>query len=351
MNTEHRNDVATPMEEETHAEQMFVAGEADAAKAPAKAREFAAALGFREAESDEIALAVAELASNVVKHASRGELRLEPLVAAGRRGIQITSEDRGPGMPDAERALRDGYSTAGSLGDGLGAVNRLMDVLEFFPLSETGLRIVCQRWIRPSKGSRGGPRLEMGAASRSYRNLRENGDAIAFQQWEGYALAGVIDGLGHGQFAQRAAWSARDYVLRHFDQPLDALFRGVGRACRATRGVVMALARFDFGRGGVEIASVGNVGVHLVGSPGDTRIVVRRGIVGMSGSPSPVLTSHTWTAASLLIIHSDGIETHWQRSEVEGLAGAATGLIARKLLETYGRRDDDATVVVAKNAN
>jgi serine/threonine protein phosphatase PrpC len=191
----------------------------------------------------------------------------------------------------------------------------------------------------------------LGAASRSYRNLRENGDAVALQQWEGHALAGVIDGLGHGQFAQRASQSARDYVLRHFDQPLDALFRGVGRACRATRGVVMALARFDFEREGVEIASVGNVGVHLMGNPQPTRIVVRRGVIGMSSSPSPVLTSHPWTAASMLIIHSDGVETHWHRSELEGLAGAATGLIARQLLQTYGRPDDDATVVVARNAN
>lgn len=350
MSTDRRKDISMP-EKECHAEQMLVAGEADAAKATAKTRDFAAELGFPEVQCDEIALAAQELASNLVKHAGRGEMRLEPLKAADRSGIQITSEDCGPGLPDAERALRDGYSTSGSLGEGLGAVNRLMDALEFFSLSEGGLRIVCRRWIRPPAGSRARSRLEFGAASRSYRNLHENGDAIALRQWEGHALAGVIDGLGHGQFAQRAALSARDYVLRHFDQPLDMLFRGVGRACRATRGVVMALARFDFERDDVEIASVGNVGVHLMGSPRDSKIVVRRGVVGMTGSPSPVLTCHPWTAASLLIMHSDGIETHWQRSELESLAGAATGQIARQLLETYGRCDDDATVVVAKNAN
>ena len=77
------------------------------------------------------------------------------------------------------------------------------------------------------------------------------------------ALVGVIDGLGHGQFAHRAAQTARQYVENHFDLPLDQIFRGVGRACRATRGVVMALARFDWGQGRLAFASVGNIAVRV----------------------------------------------------------------------------------------
>ena len=351
MNAQRPTDERTRIENQPRAEQMLVASEADAAKAAAKARAFAAAIGFGQNECEEIALAVSELAGNLVKHAGEGELRLESLISADRAGIQIISQDRGPGIRNAEHALEDGYSTAGSLGNGLGAVNRLMDVLEFFPLPDSGVRIVCQRWTRPPTGSRGDHRLEFGAASRSYRNFRENGDAIALQQWEAHALAAVIDGLGHGQFAQKASQSARDYVLRHFDQPLDALFRGVGRACRATRGVVMALARFDLEHDEVKIASVGNINVHLTGGPRPPKIVVRRGVLGMSGSPAPVLTSHPWTQASLLIMHSDGVETHWHDTEIEGMAEAGTGGIARYLLQHYGRPDDDATVVVARNAS
>ena len=92
-------------------------------------------------------------------------------------------------------------------------------------------------------------RLEFGAATRSYRLLPENGDAFIIQQWEGHALGGLIDGLGHGELAQKAAQTARHYVEHHFDQPLANIFLGVGRACRATRGVVMTLSLLNLSSG------------------------------------------------------------------------------------------------------
>src|SRR5262249_34087610 len=121
--------------------------------------------------------------------------------------IQIESQDNGPGIADFERAVTDGYSTAGSLGNGLGAVNRLMDELQFHSLSP-GTRIICQRWLRARETVPAINWLDFGAATRAYRMLRENGDAFIVKRWQGFALAGVIDGLGHGQFAQRAAQSA-----------------------------------------------------------------------------------------------------------------------------------------------
>jgi hypothetical protein len=87
--------------------------------------------------------------------------------------------------------------------------------------------------------------MEFGVATRPRTFGAVNGDAFVVKPWARSVLAGIIDGLGHGQFAHRAAQTARQYVESHFDQPLDQIFRGTGRACRATRGVVMALARFD----------------------------------------------------------------------------------------------------------
>ena len=332
------------------AERVSVLNDADANRVGRKARQLARSIGFAAVECDEIALAATELASNLVRHAGGGELILEPLSSCGRLGIQIVSEDRGPGFADTERALTDGFSTAGGLGHGLGTIHRFMDVLETFPRAGGGAQVVCERWLRPVTGRQHSSRLEFGVATRSYRFQPENGDAFVIQQWEARALAGVIDGLGHGQFARRASHAAKDYLDRHFDQPLEALFRGVSRACRATRGVVMALARFELDCGQVQLASVGNVETHLLGSPRASRIVVRRGVVGMSDNPAPVATSHPWTGCSLLILHSDGIQTHWLRSEIESLKDAAPSLTANQLLERYSRRDDDATIIVARNA-
>ena len=82
----------------------------------------------------------------------------------------------------------------------------------------------------------------------------------------------MIDGLGHGELARRASQTARRYVEHHFDQPLVNIFRGADRACRATRGVVMALARFDMVSRKVTIASVGNIEVRLIGCPSESTL-------------------------------------------------------------------------------
>jgi anti-sigma regulatory factor (Ser/Thr protein kinase)/serine/threonine protein phosphatase PrpC len=324
-----------------------VAHPAEIKQATDAARQLAASLGFNSKDRDEIVLAVTELASNLTKHANGGTITLHP--TEGRPGIQIESADRGPGIPDVEQALADGYSTAGSLGTGLGTVNRLMHELEFYSLSPTGTRIVCQRWVRSNTRKPFVRWLEFGAATRSYRRQPENGDAFFIRQWEGGALSGVIDGLGHGQFAQRAAQCARQYLDQHFDQSLENLFRGVGRTCRGTRGVVMALARFDRASQTVATASVGNIETRLIGGGNRSNIAVRRGIVGLN-APNPVIAEHPWTPASLLIMHSDGLRTQWEWDEFRRLSWEAPGMIAQRMLCALGKIDDDATVLVARSA-
>lgn len=313
------------------------------------ARDFSSGLGFSSAESEEIALVVTELASNLIKHARGGRITVKSIKEETRIGIQIESEDNGPGIPDVERALTDGYSTTGSLGTGLGTVNRLVDELEFRAHPHPpGLHVICQRWLRPSTKRFKVRELEFGAATRSCRMLPDNGDAIILRQWDGHALTGVIDGLGHGQFAKKAAQTARQYIEQHFDQPLAALFRGVGRTCRATRGVVMALVRFNLDEQKLAVASVGNVEVRLIGNE-HPNIVVRRGILGLN-APAPVITEHSWTPSSALVVHSDGLQPHWRWDDFRDAIREDPGVIALQMLRKFGRMEDDATVVVAKSA-
>jgi len=320
----------------------------DVKRAQAEAKVFAKKVGFAETDREEIAIVTTELASNLVKHAGGGAIKLNVLESGDRRGIGIESEDDGPGIPDIEQAVTDGYSTAGSLGTGLGTVNRLMDNLDFRVKPQAGLRIVCQRWIR-SENKISAKWLEFGAATRACRLLPENGDAMVIKQWNDSALVGIIDGLGHGRFAQKASLAARQYVEQHFDQPLDSLFRGVSRACRATRGVVMALSRFDLTRQTISFASVGNIEIRLIGSE-HPRLVIRRGVLGLN-APNPVISENAWTATSILVMHSDGLRTRWQWEEFQDVAQLPPAAIARQLLNKLGKIEDDATVIVVKNAD
>ena len=326
---------------------VMVLGPREIRQAEDGGRRLAAGVGFSARDCDEIALAVAELGSNLLKHAYRGQLLLEVTEMAGRRGLRVASLDEGPGFVDFEGATADGYSSAGTLGNGLGAVNRLMDELEYQALPGGGSKIICCRWLRTERRGRS-PVLDVGAASRPYRQLPENGDAYIVQEWGHHSLVGVIDGLGHGRFAQRAAQAARDYVERHYDQPLEAIFRGVGRTCQATRGVVMSLARFDHEHKRFACANIGNVELRVHGCAPPIRFLMRRGVVGQK-CPAPKAEEHPWTQSMTLVMHSDGLRRQWDWNDFPQLWTERPSYIAQCLLTELGRTDDDATVVVVRN--
>src|SRR5579884_2126334 len=136
-----------------------VDGPAEVARAGILAKAFAGAIGFTSEPCEEIELVARELASNLIRHAYGGTLRLSEIRGEVLPGIQIESEDAGPGISDIGRALTDGYSTGGGLGHGLGTVNRLMDELHISPSPGRGLRIISQRWPRPGPFRRLNPEL------------------------------------------------------------------------------------------------------------------------------------------------------------------------------------------------
>ncbi|MCL4531982.1 MAG: ATP-binding protein [Actinobacteria bacterium] len=306
----------------------------------------ASRIGFEERAVEEIILVVSELATNLVKHAGGGVLTLTPLSSPD--GIEIESLDGGPGIPLPGPAIADGFSTAGSLGYGLGTVNRLMDNLEITtPPNGRGARLVCRRAVRPDGGTAGPFPLTFGVASRPYPGMAVNGDAFVIKRRGHTALAGIIDGLGHGQAAHLAAETARQYVETHFEQPLDALFRGTALACGSTRGVVMALARFDCDSWKLTFASVGNVEARVFGSSQSMGLMVRRGVIGLN-APSPIVTEHPWQASFTMVLHSDGLRTHWRWEDFPNPEGRSAEIIARDLLKALAKENDDATVMVVR---
>lgn len=312
-----------------------------------RARRLAAEVGFSAEDCAEIALVVVELGSNLVRHAGGGELRMEAVEVAAQKGLRVESVDRGPGFADFEHATTDGYSSVGSLGNGLGTVNRMMDDLQYHPLPGGGSWIACTRWLRSEPRIPDGY-LEIAGETRAYRQLAENGDAFIVWQWGHNALLGVIDGLGHGPFAQRAAQTARQYIDQHYDQPLEAIFRGVGRACQSTRGVVMALVLFDHDRRILKSANVGNIELRAHGGAERIRFLPQRGVVGQSLA-LPRIEEHAWTRGMMLIMHSDGIRSSWDWSDLPDLATENAPAIAQHLMRSFGRDDDDATVLVVRN--
>lgn len=124
---------------------MRIVATADVERARRDARALAMSLGFGPETAECVVLATAELATNLVRHAGGGDLRITGL-AGPRRGVMLECDDQGPGIVDLVDARRDGFSTGSGLGSGLGAVERLMDESEFSS-SPDGTRIVARKWV------------------------------------------------------------------------------------------------------------------------------------------------------------------------------------------------------------
>ncbi|PKM77104.1 MAG: hypothetical protein CVU90_08875 [Firmicutes bacterium HGW-Firmicutes-15] len=323
----------------------------DISAARRMAREIACAIGFNPEVSEEIVLVVSELASNLHKHAKIGTLIFTSISDGERIGLKIESNDNGPGIADIEQAITDGFSTAGSLGFGLGTVNRIMD--EFNIISVQGLRkgtqIVCKKWLKNNVQSAEQCPLEVGVATRAHPLMVVNGDDYVIKQWGENLLVAVIDGLGHGPLAHKAAHTARQYIENHFDQPVSAIFNGVGRACRGTRGVVMALAKFEWGLEKLSFASIGNIETRVFENQEKLNIIVRRGVIGFN-APNPLVIQNSWNPKNIMVMHSDGMKSHWKWDDFPDLKDKSAMFIAQSLLNNLDREDDDATVVVVKSS-
>ena len=124
---------------------MVIRSDQDIVSARQKARAIAAEIGFSSVDATLIATAISELARNIVSYAHTGEIQLTA-IQGSRVGILIIASDDGPGIPDIRQALRDGFSTSGSLGLGLPGVRRLMDEFEIDSQPGRGTTVKVKKW-------------------------------------------------------------------------------------------------------------------------------------------------------------------------------------------------------------
>jgi serine/threonine-protein kinase RsbT len=109
-------------------------------------RERAIALGFSLVDQTKLVTAASELARNTYLHGHGGAVRLESVFDGARRGLRLTFEDQGPGIPDIERAMRDGFTTGGGLGLGLSGSKRLCQEFSISSTPGVGTRVSITRW-------------------------------------------------------------------------------------------------------------------------------------------------------------------------------------------------------------
>ena len=118
----------------------------DIVSARQKGRQMATEIGFSTGDATLIATAISELARNIVSYAVKGQITLKMVTGLNRQGISVIATDDGPGITDIRQALRDGFSTSGSLGLGLPGVRRLMDEFEITSQPGRGTMVAVKKW-------------------------------------------------------------------------------------------------------------------------------------------------------------------------------------------------------------
>jgi len=301
-------------------------------------------LGFDEEEAGKIALVVSELGTNLVKHAREGELLLSVARDGAARGVGVVALDRGPGIANLAEALRDGYSTAGSPGTGLGAIRRLSATFDAYSAA-TGTAIVSFLW--PGKAPRR-DRVDVEGVSVPKPGEDVCGDAWAVVHQTRRSLVLVADGIGHGPDAPAAATEA----CRVFETvapgstALDALAR-LHDALRPTRGAAAAIAELDPGRRTVRFAGVGNIAGTIVFDGRTRSMVSQHGVLGHAVRKMQDFT-YPWPSGATIVLHSDGLATRWTFDGYPGLVRRHPLLAAAVLYRDFRRGNDDTTVVVVR---
>lgn len=127
---------------------ITIKADEDVLNARQQGRALAARLGFSSVDLTLISTAISEIARNMASYAQRGEMVLRSAQQGPKKGIVVIACDQGPGIPDLDIAMQDGYSTSGSLGIGLPGARRLMDDFEIVSTVGEGTCVTMKKWVR-----------------------------------------------------------------------------------------------------------------------------------------------------------------------------------------------------------
>ncbi|MFY0563142.1 ATP-binding protein [Archangium lansingense] len=321
---------------------IVVTESSQAGQARRTASALAACLGFNEEAQGKVALVVSEAAKNLVAHAREGLILLRALHEGHHVGVEMLALDKGPGMADVERCMRDGYSSAGTSGVGLGAMRRMAAFFDIHSVPGVGTAVVAQLWADKPPPASG---LEVGVVCVPMSGEEVCGDSWAVDLKDGRFHVLVADGLGHGPEAARASRAAVVSFLEQGPNPLVELLRGAHQELRSTRGAAVSFASLDGAQ--LHYAGVGNISAAIVSPGGSQRLVSMNGTLGHQ-APRMQQFSYPWSRGATLVMCSDGLATQWRLDAYPGLLARHPSLVAGVLYRDFSRGRDDATVLVAR---
>jgi anti-sigma regulatory factor (Ser/Thr protein kinase) len=303
--------------------------------------EMAGYLGFDENESSNIAIVATELATNLFKHAKEGQILVQIIEDKGTPvGIDLIALDHGPGIPNLPEAMRDGYSTHGSSGTGLGAINRLSVEFDAYSQPNQGSAILARFWLRDKKNSEGCvavvniPKLEE----------KVSGDGWSYSFNNSTKTFLVVDGLGHGILAAEASRRAVQIFQQNSHEIPVEILEAMHDGLRSTRGAAAAIAQVDLSKKLIHYAGVGNINGAIVTPSTCKRMVSHNGTLGHEIWKINEFSYEIPDGAALLM-HSDGLGSQWDIRKYPGLLSHHPQIVTSILYRDFHKDRDDVTVL------
>ena len=310
-------------------------------------------LGFADSRRENMALVASEMASNLIKHAGgRGMLQIWEQPDGM---LDVVSFDYGPGMGNPRLAQEDGFSTKGTLGKGLGSMQRLAD--DFGIFSQTagggdrwhGTAVWCRfrPHARVAKREPGDEDFwQLGLFVRSLANDRYNGDHVYVDIRPDRLRLLHLDGLGHGESAELAT----AHLDRYFTQAgsLGHLLETVDRHLRSNaRGAVAVACEIDVATRELRMLGVGDMATHLCGNGQVQHFAFAPGVLGREHK-RPWEDGTVLARGASLVSTSDGIRRGWSEEAFPGLYNHHPQLVAYVIGNVLARMTDDQSVCVLR---
>jgi anti-sigma regulatory factor (Ser/Thr protein kinase) len=329
-----------------HHRQVAVTESSQPGAARALARGMAEDTGFAEVDVHRVGLVVTELGTNLVKYGRQGELLIGTNGPGGE--LEIISVDRGPGIRDVTQAMSDGHSTGGSPGTGLGAVRRISDDFDIYSHPGRGTVVVSRIRAGRAPRRRTGP-LVFGVVSVAKAGEARCGDGWEIREAPGGTTFLMADGLGHGDGAAAAADAAIARFCTEHSGDVATQLQSIHEALRHTRGAAAAIAQIETAPQVVRYGGVGNISAGIVQNGTVRHAVSHNGTLGHEAARFREYT-YPWAPDALLVLHTDGLASHWSLDAYPGVRQRDLTVIAAVLYRDHSRQRDDVTVLVARQA-
>jgi hypothetical protein len=262
--------------------------------------------------------------------------------------IEVLALDKGPGIADMARAMRDGDSHSDG---GFAGIRRVADLFDIYSQPGRGTAVVAHVGAQSGHASTGWADSvvhgAVGAVCVPLRGEDECGDDWAVHVESGRVAALLVDGLGHGPEAAVAALAAMSAFRDVAADTPQSILEAMHTALHRTRGAALSVTVLDAARRTARFCGVGNVDGRVVADDTNRQLMPQSGIVGHT-MPRMRLVEIPWPTGGRLVIHSDGISSRWQATQYPGLLARHPALLAGVLFRDFARDRDDATVLALR---